>query len=71
MMSESELKQKILKLLKEKGEAYTKEIAKAISISTTTASKYLNILEAEGRVEKRIQKPYTYWRIKNNGGNLK
>jgi len=64
-MNGNEIKEKILRILEDGGETFTKDIAKKASISVTTASKYLSILEAEGQIERRTQKPYTYWKIKS------
>lgn len=61
----ADVKEEILRILREREEVYTKELAKILSKSPTTVSKYLVILEAEGRVKRRVQKPYTYWSIKN------
>ncbi|MFW6194667.1 MAG: ArsR/SmtB family transcription factor [Halobacteriota archaeon] len=62
---EEEIREKILNMLSGR-EAYTKEIAEELSVSVTTASKHLNVLEAKGLLEKRRQKPYVYWKKKNN-----
>jgi len=60
------VKDKIVKLLQERGEMFTGEIGKALNISSATVSKYLGILEAEGKVSKSKKTPYVYWRIKDN-----
>ena len=62
-MSE-ELKDKIIASLRKIGEMFTGEIAKELKISASTASKYLEILYAEGKVKRREKRPYTYWCIK-------
>jgi len=60
------VKEKILELLQNCEEMFTSEIAKKLKISTTTASKYLGILEAEGKIECHTVTPYKYWRIKKD-----
>ena len=64
-----EIKDKITQLLKkERREMFSKEIAQNLKISPQTISKYLGILYAEGKVTKSDdRKPYTYWRLKDNG----
>jgi len=64
------VKEKILEVLQNYEEMFTSEIAKKLKISTTTASKYLGILEAEGKVECHVRTPYKYWRIKNTVKNV-
>lgn len=66
---EGETKDKIIQLLKkEQREMFTKEIAKNLEMALPTISKYLGILYAEGKVTKSDErKPYTYWRLKDNG----
>jgi len=73
MMSDrtDEIKDKIIQLLKkERREMFTKEIADNLfpKMSPATTSKYLGILDAEGKVTKSDErKPYTYWHLKDNG----
>jgi len=66
---ENEIKDKIIQLLKkERREMFTKEIAQKLKMALPTISKYLGILHAEGEVKKFDErKPYTYWRLKDNG----
>jgi len=66
---ESETKEKIIQLLKkERREMFTKEISQKLNITLPTISKYLLILRAEGVIIKSDdRKPYTYWRLKDNG----
>jgi len=59
-----DIKEEIIKVLRRRKELYTKSIAKEVGVSVTTASKYLSILKAEGKVKSRYQKPYIYWEIK-------
>ena len=62
-----EIKDKIIQLLREHGEMFTKEIAGSLGMSSATTSKYLLILRAEGVIIKSDdRKPYTYWRLKDN-----
>ena len=64
----SEIKDNIIRQLKERGEMFTKDIAKNINVSPATTSKYLGILHAEGKVIKSDErKPYVNWRLKDNG----
>ena len=63
-----EINNNIVQLLKEHGEMFTKEIAGSLGMSSATTSKYLLILRAEGLIIKSDdRKPYTYWRLKDNG----
>lgn len=59
-------KDEIIKLLQERGEMFTSEIGRTLNISPATISKYLGILEAEGKVRKSKKTPYVYWCIKDN-----
>jgi len=66
------VKEKIIKLLQDERELFTAEIAKKLKISSTTASRYLAILEAEGKIISSVKTPYKYWGIKNkNSGDKK
>jgi Mn-dependent DtxR family transcriptional regulator len=58
----SDIKGNILELLQGGGTLFTAEIAKTLKISSATASKYLGILEAEGKVKKERRTPYIYWK---------
>ena len=58
----SEIKRNILNLLEGGHTMFTAEIAKALKISPATASKYLEILEAEGKIKKERKTPYVYWK---------
>ena len=63
----SEIKNNIIQLLKERGEMFSKDIAKNIKVSPATTSKYLEILLAEGKLIKSDErKPYINWRLKDN-----
>lgn len=63
----SEIKRNILDLLQGRDSMFTAEIARTLKISAATASKYLEILEAEGKVKKERRTPYMYWK-KQQGG---
>lgn len=64
-----EIRDKILKLLKENERMCTKEIAGKVGISPPTASKYLAGLEGEKKVKRHDdQPPYAYWSL-NKGSN--
>ena len=59
-------KDKILKLLKERGKMHLKEIAdnESIGMSSATVSKYLAGLEGEKKVKRHDdQPPYVYWSL--------
>lgn len=58
----SEIKRNILGLLQGGDTLFTAEIAKTLKISSATASKYLAVLEAEGKVKKERRTPYVYWK---------
>ena len=64
-MNEEETKDKIIQLLKQQGKMFIKDIAKKLTISSATVSKYLGILNAEGKVSKSEQRPYTFWQLKD------
>ena len=64
-MSEEEIKDKITQLLKKRGKMFIKDIAGELTISPATISKYLGILNAEGKVSKFEQRPYIYWQPKD------
>jgi DNA-binding Lrp family transcriptional regulator len=57
-----EKKRSILKLLEREREMFTLEIARSLSLSPPTTSKYLEILKAEGKVTSYKRLPYIYWR---------
>ena len=62
---------KILKLLKERGKMYSKEIAENenIDMSSATVSKYLTGREGEKKVQRHDgQPPYVYWSLKDDNG---
>ena len=66
-----QIKDAILKLLKERGQMYTREIADDdnIDMSPATVSKYLTGLEGEKKVKRHDDKPpYIYWSL-NEGSN--
>ena len=57
-----EKKHSILNLLQTEPEMFTAEIAKSLGLSPPTASKYLEILRAEGKVTNYKRTPYVYWK---------
>ena len=66
-----QIKDKILKLLKERGPMYTSQIADddSIDMSLPTVSKHLTGLEGEKKVKRHDDKPpYIYWSL-NEGSN--
>jgi len=60
----SDLESRILKFLKQRGEASTEEVAEGIGCNRTTASKWLHILFERGLVEYRAVGPVKLWRLK-------
>lgn len=61
---EADIKKKVQNSLGKK-EKSVKEIAKRAGTSTPTASKYLMILEAEGRAFRNEERPpYVLWSLK-------
>lgn len=56
-----------MQLLQDGTDRFTAEIAKNLEISSTTASKYLSIMEAEGKIECYQKTPYKYWKVKKEG----
>ena len=71
MKSDTKIKSDILKLLRSRGEMHIKAIAEKLKISSTTISKYLAILEAEGEVLKAEKRPYILWRMQDNDSKTK
>ena len=57
-----EKRSNILKLLEGGREMFTFEIAKSLGLSPPTASKYLEILKAEGKIISYDRLPYKYWK---------
>jgi len=63
----SEIRDKIIQLLREHDEMCTKDVAKGLKLSPSTTSKYLEIFRAEGLLIKSDnRKPYIYWRLKDS-----
>ena len=65
----NEIKGQIIQFLNGRQEsAFSKEIAHSLGLSLPTVSKYLEVLHAEGHVEKDdAKKPYIFWKPKENG----
>ncbi|MFQ6059801.1 MAG: ArsR family transcriptional regulator [Thermoplasmata archaeon] len=58
---ETDLKKRILNSLS-KEERSVREVARKADVSTATASKYLMILEAEGKASRNEERPpYVLW----------
>jgi DNA-binding IclR family transcriptional regulator len=55
-------KSSILKALAQGREMFTLEVANRAGMSSATASKYLEVLKAEGKVTSHRQTPFTYWK---------
>jgi len=64
-----ETKREIIQFLNTRQQsAFTKEIAQSLRLAIPTVSKYLEVLYAEGHVEKDDEKkPYIFWKLKENG----
>jgi len=64
-----ETKRQIIQFLNTRREsAFTKEIAHSLGMALPTVSKYLEVLCAEGQIEKDDEKkPYIFWKLKENG----
>ncbi len=64
-----EIKRQIVQFLNVRQEsAFTKEIAHSLGLALPTVSKYLEVLYAEGHIEKDdAKKPYIFWKPKENG----
>lgn len=69
-MSETEPEEKILEVLRqhEGKELYTKEVAELAKLSPSTTAKYLGLLEKDGKVTVRKQKPFKFWKLKVKKG---
>ncbi len=65
-MNGDQTKTKILNILSKDNVINIKDIAKKVGISPSTASKYLQVLKAEGKVDTKKQLPYTFWSLKKN-----
>jgi predicted transcriptional regulator len=67
--SASETKRQIIRYLNVRQQsAFTKEIARSLGLALPTVSKYLEVLYAEGHLEKDDEKkPYIFWKVKENG----
>lgn len=65
-MSENEQVEKILEALRKNvgNELYTKEVAELARLSPSTTAKYLGLLEKDGIVSVREQKPFKFWKLK-------
>lgn len=55
---------RILEVLKKNGEMHTKKVAELAKMSASVASKYLGLLEKDGKVTLREQKPFRFWKLK-------
>lgn len=66
MVSENEQGKKILGVLRKHGgnELYTTKVAELAKLSPSTTAKYLSLLEKDGEVVMREQKPFKFWRLK-------
>lgn len=69
-MSETEAGKRILEVLREHGDQglFTRKVAELSNLSPSTAAKYLYLLEKEGKVIMREQKPFKFWMLKAKKG---
>lgn len=69
MVSETEQGKRILGVFRKHGgnELYTKKVAELAKLSPSTTAKYLSLLEKDGEVVMREQKPFKFWRLKAKG----
>jgi DNA-binding transcriptional ArsR family regulator len=66
-LTENNPEDRILEALKlHPDEMSTKQVAKLAKMSPSVASKYLGLLEKDGKVTSREQKPYKFWKLKGN-----
>lgn len=65
-MSGTEHGERIIEVLRTHSaqELYTKKIAELAKLSPSTTAKYLSLLEKDGQVIMREQKPFKFWRLK-------
>ena len=65
----NEIKRQIIQFLNARQQsAFSKEIAHSLGLALPTVSKYLEVLHAEGHIEKDDEKkPYIFWKAKENG----
>lgn len=68
MKTDEKIKEMILNHLKKHRECSIGEIAAGIGASRPTVSKYLKILEAEGKVMRREKLPYIYYSLAPGSG---
>ena len=65
MVGNTEPEKAILEVLQHhKKELSTKEVAKLAKLSPSTAAKYLGLLEKDGKVTMREQKPFKFWTLR-------
>jgi len=66
-VSDTEQGDKILGVLRKHSndELYTKKVAELAKLSPSTTAKYLGLLEKDGEVVMREQKPFKFWRLKD------
>lgn len=69
-MSETGPRERILEVLRKHGnkELYTKKVAELAKLSPSTTAKYLSLLEKDGEVTMREQKPFKFWKLKVKKG---
>ena len=63
-MNERQPEKEILSVLRKHGELHTKKVAELAKMAPSTAAKYLGLLEKDGKVFKREQRPFKFWRAK-------
>ena len=61
---ERKITEKILEVLREKGELCIKELAKEVGISRNTLPRYLALLEGQGKVKVRALGPVKLYSVR-------
>jgi len=66
MVSNTGPEKTILEVLRQhkNKELCTKEVAKLAKLSSSTAAKYLGLLEKDEKVAMREQKPFKFWKLR-------
>jgi response regulator of citrate/malate metabolism len=66
VVNETDPERKILQALRQhtSNELCTKEVAKLAKLSSSTTVKYLGLLEKDGKVVMREQRPFKFWKLR-------
>lgn len=65
-MSETDPEKKIFEVFRQhkSKELCIKEVAKLAKLSSSTTVKYLGLLEKDGKVTVREQRPFKFWKLR-------